>query len=110
MRTILILWAAPLGLFWGWYLLSANDMHFGYVFLTRDVNDMVFQLYGDMVGIDPATIPALVAKACIFDSFLLGGILAFRRRRQIAAWSRQARERYLRISEAPQAGPIHPAE
>ena len=54
-------------LFWGWFFLSLNDMNFGYVMLTRQVHDLVFQLYGDMLGIDPAIIPAMVARACVFD-------------------------------------------
>lgn len=108
MKYLLILWAAPLVLFWSWFFISFNDMHFGYVFLTRDVHDIVFDLYGQMLGIDPATIPALVAKACVFDSLIIGGIYAFRRRRELMAWAHEARNRYL--NGAPEAGQVHPAE
>ena len=41
-----------------------------------------------MLGVDPATIPALIAKACIFDTAMIVAIWAFRRRREIAAWAR----------------------
>jgi hypothetical protein len=95
MRYLIGLWAAPLALFWGWYFLSLNDMNFGYVMLSRRLHDLVFQLYGDMLGIDPATIPWLVARACLFDGFLVACLIAFRCRKAIAAWLRQTRERYL---------------
>jgi len=81
MRFVLILWALPLGLFWSWYFLSANDINFGFVFLTQEVNELVFRLYGQVLGIDPETIPPLVAKACLLDSLLILAILAFRRRK-----------------------------
>jgi hypothetical protein len=108
MRYLLILWAAPLAIFWGWFFLSVNDLHFGFVFLSREVHDLVFHIYGQTLGLDPAAIPMLVAKACIFDTLIIGAIYAFRRRREIAAWAREMRSRHL--SEAPEAGRVHPAE
>ena len=81
MKYVFALWATPLLLFWGWYFLSLNDIHFGYVMLTRQVHDLVFELYGQMLGIDPTTIPALVAEACILDTLILLAIWAFRRRK-----------------------------
>jgi hypothetical protein len=101
MRYLIALWASPLALFWGWYFLSLNDMNFGYVMLSRRLHDVVFQLYGEMLGIDPATIPTMVARACVFDSFLVGCIIAFRCRKGIAAWIRQNRDRYLGGRSAP---------
>ncbi|MBS3651376.1 hypothetical protein KEU06_22430 [Pseudaminobacter sp. 19-2017] len=86
MRIILALWAAPLLAFWGWFGLSYYDMNFGYVLLTREAHELIFQLYGEILGIDPVTIPSLVAKACVFDTFILLGIWAFRRRRNLRAW------------------------
>jgi hypothetical protein len=86
MRYLIAAWVAPLGLFWGWYFLSLNDMNFGYIMLTRQVHDLFFQLYGDALGIEPSTIPLLVAKACILDTLLILAIWAFRRRKAIAAW------------------------
>ncbi|MFE0015781.1 DUF6105 family protein [Mesorhizobium sp. NPDC059054] len=113
MRTLLLLWIAPLTLFWGWYFLSLNDMNFGYVMLSRQLHDLVFELYGEILGIDPALIPGMVAKACVFDSFLVAGIVAFRRRRQIAAWwSRQRADQVQlnRIEQVSGDGPRLPAE
>lgn len=113
MRTLLLLWIAPLGLFWGWYFLSLNDMNFGYVMLSRQLHDLVFQLYGEMLGVDPAVIPGMVAKACVFDSFLVAGIIVFRRRRQIAAWWRRQRSGQPTLSRNDRVsagGPTLPAE
>lgn len=88
MKYVLGFWAVPMGLFWGWYFLSLNDMNFGYLVLSRQLHDFFFQLYGDMLGIDPKTIPAMVARDCVLDTFLLLGIWAFRRRRELKAWWR----------------------
>jgi hypothetical protein len=86
MKWILIFWALPLAILGTWYGLSYNDINFGYLILSRQMNDFVFQLYGQILGIDPEIIPGLVLRAVILDSVLLFGILAFRRRKQIAAW------------------------
>lgn len=113
MRTLLLLWIAPLVLFWGWYFLSLNDMNFGYVMLSRQLHDLIFELYGEILGIDPALIPGMVAKACVFDSFLVAGIVAFRRRRQIAAWWRRrhsGQPSLSRIARVTSDGPRLPAE
>ena len=103
MRYFLVLWAAPLVIFWGWYFLSLNDLHFGFVMLTRQVHDLVFQLYGQTLGIDPTSIPRLVARACVLDSAILLAICAFRRRTPIMAWVREMRDRYSRADPAPSA-------
>ncbi|UVK37088.1 hypothetical protein LHFGNBLO_004082 [Mesorhizobium sp. AR10] len=113
MRTLFALWAAPMALFWGWFYLSLNDINFGYVMLSRQLHDLVFQLYGQMLGIDPAIIPGMVARACVFDGFLLMALWAFRRRRKIAAW---IRKRWMdqvppeRLQRATEDGPRLPAE
>lgn len=86
MKYVFSAWAAPLALFWGWFFLSANDINFGSIYLSRALHELVFQLYGDMLGVAPDTIPWLIAKACIFDTCLIVAIWAFRRRREIVAW------------------------
>ena len=86
MRWILIFWAMPLAVLGTWYGLSYNDINFGYLILSRQMNEFVFQLYGQILGLPPEDIPGLVLRAIIVDSLLLFGILAFRRRKQIAAW------------------------
>lgn len=103
MRYIFALWAAPLVLFWGWFFLSYYDINFGYAMLSREVHDLIFGLYGEMLGIDPAIIPMMVAKACVLDGLLLLAIWAFRRRRLIAARYKVLRERYFSPQSAPSA-------
>ena len=94
MRFLILFWALPMGLFWGWYWLSYHDINFGFAFLSRDMNDMLFQLYGNILSLDPQTIPGLVARASVFDSFLLLAIIAFRRRKAIWSWMKQKRIAY----------------
>lgn len=101
MRYLIALWVSPLVLFWGWYFLSLNDINFGYVILSRRLHDLLFQLYGQMLGIDPTTIPGLLARACIFDSFLVAGLIAFRKRKAIMTWYRARHGRYLGERSAP---------
>ena len=103
MRWILIFWGLPMGFFWGWYYLSYHDINFGLLFFSRALHDFVFEFYGDIIGIDPTTIPALVARACILDTLLIFSIYAFRKRREIAAWWNASRA-------APEAGQAPPAE
>lgn len=86
MKWFLILWAAPVILLTGWYGLSYYDMSFGIFMLTRQAHDLVFAVYGQVLGIPPETIPPLVARAIVFDSLLVLAIIAFRKRRQIRAW------------------------
>jgi hypothetical protein len=93
MRYILLFWALPMGLFWTWYGLSFHDINFGVLFFSRLLHDEVFRLYGGILGLDPSILPAMVARACVVDTVLIFGILAFRRRKPIAAWIRERRGR-----------------
>lgn len=88
MKTFLIFWATPIVLLGGWYGLSYNDISFGFFMLTRQAHDMVFQIYGDILGIPPEIIPPLVARAIAVDSLIVFAIIALRKRRAIAAWWR----------------------
>ncbi|MCY1668359.1 DUF6105 family protein [Rhizobium sp. SL86] len=92
MKWFLILWAGPVALLGAWYGLSYYDMSFGFFMLTRQTHDLVFQIYGNILGIPPADLPPLVARAIAFDSLIVMAILAFRRRKAILAWwqARQA--------------------
>jgi hypothetical protein len=93
MKWILIFWAMPIVILGTWYGLSYNDINFGYLILSRRMNDFVFELYGSILGLPPKEIPGLVVRAIIMDTFILAGILAFRRRKAIAEWwrARQAK-------------------
>ena len=101
MRYILTAWALPLVIFWGWFGLSYYDMNFGYLMLSRQVHDIYFQLAGQIMRVDPASVPWFIAKACVFDTLILLAIWAFRRRREVAAWLRRQRERYSGQASAP---------
>lgn len=92
MKWFLIFWAGPIALLGSWYGLSYYDMNFGIFMLTRDAHDLVFRIYGHILGIPPEDLPPLVMRAIVFDSFLVFALLAFRRRRQIAAWWQARRQ------------------
>lgn len=76
-RSLLILWLGPNAFFWSWYYLSLNDISFGTLFF----------IYGGFLGLDPAAIPGMVAKALFFDSFIVLGIIALRKRGTILAFA-----------------------
>ncbi len=101
MRYIFALWATPLVLFWGWYFLSINDLNFGSVYMSRAFNLAIFNLYGELLGMDPATIPWMMGKAFIIDTLILLAIWAFRRRKVIAEKVRVLRARYSSAESAP---------
>jgi hypothetical protein len=88
MKWFLILWAGPVLLLASWYGLSYYDMSFGFFMLTRQTHDLVFEIYGNVLGIPPENLPPLVARAIAFDSLVVMSIVAFRKRREIAAWWR----------------------
>ncbi len=83
MKWFLILWACPVLLLGSWYFLSYYDMSFGFFMLTRQAHDLVFQIYGNVLGIPPETIPPLVARAIAVDSLLVFAIIGFRKRKQL---------------------------
>lgn len=103
MRYILLFWALPMSLFWGWYFLSLNDINFGMLFFSRQLHDMVFEIYGGILGIAPEALPPMVARACILDTGIIFSIFAFRRRREIKAWVQATRQRYSAARSAPSA-------
>ncbi|MDH7800594.1 MULTISPECIES: DUF6105 family protein [unclassified Rhizobium] len=86
MKWFLILWAGPVALLGSWYWLSYYDMSFGFYMLTRQTHDLVFAIYGNILGLPPESLPPLVARAIAVDSLIVFAILAFRKRKQIAAW------------------------
>jgi hypothetical protein len=94
MRYILIFWGIPMGLIWGWYFLSYHDISFGMLMFSRPLHDFVFEIYGQILGVDPAILPGLLVRACIVDTALIFGIFAFRRRRELRAWFQRMRERH----------------
>ncbi|MEZ2221047.1 DUF6105 family protein [Rhizobium sp. RCC_161_2] len=92
MKWVLIFWAAPVSFLGAWYYLSYYDMSFGIYMLTRQMHDLVFQIYGNILGIPPESIPPLVARAIAFDTLLVFALLAFRKRAEILAWWKRRQE------------------
>ncbi|WP_420409086.1 DUF6105 family protein [Hoeflea sp.] len=82
MRAFLILWVTPIALLGSWYGLSYYDMNFGWRILSRDLHDLVFLIYGDLLGMKPESIPPLVLKAIILDTLLVIGLIILKRRRK----------------------------
>ncbi|MEQ8306014.1 MAG: DUF6105 family protein [Hoeflea sp.] len=82
MKVFLVLWVTPIVLLGSWYGLSYYDMNFGWRILSRDLHDLVFLIYGDLLGMRPEAIPPLVLKAIILDTFLVLGLIMLKRRRK----------------------------
>lgn len=82
MRVFLVLWVTPIALLGSWYGLSYYDMNFGWRILSRDLHDLVFLIYGDLLGMRPEAIPPLVLKAIILDTILVLGLIMLKRRRK----------------------------
>ena len=82
MKVFLVLWIMPIILLGSWYGLSYYDINFGYRILSRELHDLVFTIYGNILGIPPETIPPLVLKAVIVDSCLVVGFIVIKRRRK----------------------------
>ena len=110
MKYVVAIWAAPLVLFWSWYFLSLNDINFGTIYLTRQLHDLVFQLYGEVLGVDPGSIPSMIAEACLFDTLVVVAIWALRSRVAIIAWTTERYRRYLASPVEPVLGEAQPEE
>lgn len=110
MRYILIFWALPMSLFWGWFGLSFYDVNFGLLVFSRMFHDFALEIYGAILGIEPETIPLLLLKACVVDTALIFGILGYRRRREISAWWRERRPAMAAAMPIPAADRAPPAE
>jgi hypothetical protein len=113
MRYFILFWLLPVGFLVTWLQLSANDMSFGMMFFSREMYDLVFGIYGDILGIDPAILPPMIYKALALDTVLIGAIVAFRRRKAIIEWFKQranARVLEARVSAMHAGDQVRPAE
>ena len=108
MKWFLILWAGPIALLGSWYSLSYYDMSFGIFMLTRQAHDLVFQIYGNVLGIPPETIPPLVMRAIAVDSLIVFALIGFRKRKAIAAWWR-GRQSSTEVPSLPRADSLSSA-
>ncbi|TPW27180.1 DUF6105 family protein [Pararhizobium mangrovi] len=86
MKWFLILWAGPIGFLGLWYGLSYYDLNFGMFFFSRQMHDLVFRIYGNILGIPPESIPPLVLKALALDTTVLMALVVLRRRKRVFAW------------------------
>lgn len=102
-RVALIFWVVPLALYTSWFVLSANDINFGSIYLSRQMHDLIMQSYANLFGVDASIIPALLIRAVIWDLAVVLCILAFRRRKQIRAWWAARRDRRVPASAETQA-------
>lgn len=93
MKWFLILWAGPVVLLGAWYELSYYDINFGLFILSRQIHDLVFQIYGQILGVPPEKLPAMVARAIMLDSCFVASIVVYRKRRAISAWWQARRQR-----------------
>lgn len=82
MKWLLIFWAAPVAFLFSWYGLSYYDINFGWHILSRDLHDLVFQVYGNILGVDPKVIPGLVLRAIIVDTAIVFGLVYLRAKRK----------------------------
>ena len=110
MKWALILWIAPLAMLGSWYGLSYYDVNFGFFMLTRQAHDLVFQIYGHILGLPPADIPPLIAKALVFDTTIVMLIPLWRQRKKIRAFlearfARPQEERPLPSEESLSSAP-----
>lgn len=107
MKWFLILWAGPVLLIGAWYGLSYYDISFGFFMLTRQTHDLVFHVYSQVLGIPAEQIPPLVARAIAVDSLIVFAIVAYRKRKAIAAWwrSRQSAAADLPSDESLSSAP-----
>lgn len=110
MKYFLLLFVLPMTLFWGWFGLSYYDINFGTVALSRELHDMVFGIYANILGVSYETIVSGFIKACIFDTILISAILAYRRRAKIKAWWQARQQAKEQVSAGDDQAPAVPAE
>jgi hypothetical protein len=76
---------------WGWFFLSYYDVG-GVFFFSREFHDLFLTIYGTSLGIDSEDLPLMLAKVCIFDSFMVFGLVAFWQRAAIINWWQDSRQ------------------
>ncbi|OLP55445.1 hypothetical protein BJF92_23170 [Rhizobium rhizosphaerae] len=89
MKWVLIAWGGPMLFLSGWYVLSFYDLNFGLYFFSREMHDLVMEIYGGVLGLPSEAVPPLVGRALVVDTLLVFGLLALRRRRVLSAWVRR---------------------
>ena len=77
MRKILILWAATIVFFWGWYFLSYYDTGPTF-FFSRSFHEHMFNIYANILQIPASEIPMKLVYVFVFDTFIVLGIAVLR--------------------------------
>lgn len=108
LRYLVIFFVVPIGLFWTWYGLSYFDINFGLLVFSRFFHDIYFAQAGEIIGVEPGTVPLLIFEACAIDLAAILAIWAFRRRREIRAW--WSERKTPELTSSPEAGQAPPAE
>lgn len=123
MRKILILWAATVVFFWGWYFMSYYDTGPTF-FFSRAFHEHMFNIYAGILNIPASEIPMKLVYVFVFDTAIVFGIAALRwykhwlpqtwnfiKQRLGFESSHASREKISAIVSGPIAnGPVHPAE
>jgi Family of unknown function (DUF6105) len=113
MRYFLLFWVLPVGGLALWLFMASNDYSFGMMFFSREMFDLVFGVYADILGVDPAILPPLVYKALVVDTLIVAALFALKRHKDIIAWWKARRDAVRlqqRVTAIAADGPIHPAE
>jgi Family of unknown function (DUF6105) len=113
MRKFITFWLVTVGGLTTWLFLSSNDYSFGLPMFSRVAHDMVFNLYAEVLGVDPAILPPLVYRAMFVDTLIVAGLIALAKRKSILAWWRARKESARlqdHVTSVVATGPIHPAE
>jgi phosphoglycerol transferase MdoB-like AlkP superfamily enzyme len=77
MRKILILWAATIVFFWGWYFMSYYNTGPSF-FFSRGFHDHMFNVYSNILQIPASEIPMKLAYVFVVDTLIVFGIAALR--------------------------------
>lgn len=79
MRAILFIWVAPVAFLVVWFVLAANDWNMGTIMFSRANYDLVLSLYANLLGIEPHSVPTMIAKIAAFDLALVAAFFGWRR-------------------------------
>lgn len=86
LKYLLIFWGVPVGVVVAWYSLSINDINFGFVLLSRVFNDLVFDVYGNILGMEAQAVRDLLIRTFVIDTLFIAAVIYFKPFRRIKAW------------------------
>ena len=89
MRTWLKIWSIPIIFLVAWFVLSKNDWNFGTYIFSRAMHDEFFRIYAGILGVEVDALPGLALKAAIFDSWIIGVFIAYRKRKVLFPYLRR---------------------